>query len=74
MVRCMMIQHLLLQGEVQVARAGLDLVLRFQMGHALCRDAVNGQHCVSDADVGFGCLPPICQLPTQTVVEGEKDE
>lgn len=61
-------QLLLLQGEVQVACAGLDLVLGFQMGHALCGDAVDGEDGVSDADFGFGCLASICQLRIQTKV------
>lgn len=50
------IQTLLAHGEGQVIGGALDLILSFQVGHAICSDAVDGHNDVTLHQVGLCCL------------------
>ena len=45
-------------GEHHLLYAPLDLVLRLQVSHVLCRLSVNSQDHVSNTEVGLGCFTP----------------
>lgn len=53
---------LLLQREVEVAGARLDLVLGLQVVHAVSSDAIDGQHQVTHGDLRLLRLPSVSQL------------
>lgn len=53
-----------LQSEAELVRAGLDLVLRLKVSHAVRGNAVNGQNDVTHAHLGPGRLSSICELQT----------
>ena len=53
---------LLPECELEIAAAGLDLVLGLQVVHSAGRDAVDREDHVSDRDVCSPCFPPVRQL------------
>lgn len=57
---------LLLQREVEVAGARLDLVLGLQVVHAVGGDSIDGQHQVAHGDLCLRRLPSISQLKGHT--------
>ena len=53
---------LLLQVQLEVAGAVLDLVLGLQVVHAVGGDAVDGQDQVSHSHASLGCLASVVEL------------